>query len=63
MLSFIPVILASGTIAGYFVGRYIEEKLVTNYFALPICIGIGTIASIIEVVRIIKLTLKIEKKG
>ena len=62
MVSFIPVILAAGPLTGYFAGEYLEKKLSVGPFVVFISIGIGSMASIVEVVRIIRLVLKIEKK-
>jgi len=62
ILSFIPVILITGTLAGYFIGEYLEKKLKTGSFILAVCIILGIAASIAEVVRIVRLALKINKK-
>jgi len=63
MLSFIPFILVGGALTGYLAGDYIGKKFSSLAFAVPICIGIGLIASIIEVIRIVKLALKIDRKA
>lgn len=62
LLSYIPVVLATGVIGGYFAGRFIEIRFMHSKSAAPICAGIGLAASIIEVIRIIRITLKIENK-
>jgi len=63
ILSFIPFILAGGALTGYLAGDYIAKKFSSAAFALPICVGIGLAASIIEVIRIVKLALKIDRKA
>jgi hypothetical protein len=62
ILSFIPFVLAGGAVAGYLTGDYIEKKFSSVSFAVPVCIGIGLVVSVIEVVRIIKLAVRIEGK-
>jgi hypothetical protein len=61
MVSFIPVVLAAGPIAGYVAGDYLQKKLGLPYYAAIICIGIGFIAGITEVIRIIRLVVKISR--
>ncbi len=61
MISFIPVVLAAGIFSGYFVGEFLIRKTGVPAFILPLCIIIGTLASVIEVARIIRLVIKAEK--
>jgi len=61
MLSFLPIILAAGPLFGYFTGSFLKEKFGLPEYILFICIGIGFLASIKEVIRIIKIVSKIEK--
>ena len=63
ILSFIPLVLAGGAIAGYLAGDYIEKKFSNLSFALPAFVVIGLLGSAIEVIRIIKLALKIDRKA
>ena len=62
ILSFIPFILVGGALTGYLAGDYIAKRFVSASPAVPICIGIGLVASVIEVIRIVKLALKIDRK-
>lgn len=62
LISFIPVILAAGPLSGFFVGSFLKEKFRLSAYFLFICIGLGVIISIKEVVRIIRLVLNIDKK-
>jgi len=62
MISFIPIILATGPLAGYFIGDYIEKRFDLPSYAAFICIGAGFAASILEVARIIRKVLSIDRK-
>lgn len=64
ILSFIPFVLFGGALFGYILGDYLENK----YFpaplvVFPICIGLGMLVSAMEVVRIIKLAVKISESN
>lgn len=62
ILSFIPFVLMGGAFLGYIGGDYLEKKIVSAPFiVLPVCIAIGMLVSVIEVVRIIKLAVKINE--
>ena len=61
MISFIPIILAAGPLSGYVAGDYLEKRFSLSPYVILICIGLGSIASIIEVVKIIKRVLQINK--
>jgi len=63
ILSFIPLVLAGGVIVGYLAGDYIEKKFLNLSFVVPLFVIIGLLGSVIEVVRIIKLALKIDRKA
>ena len=62
LLSFIPVVMAAGPLAGYFLADYLEKKFGFPGFTSIICITVGFIACIRETVRIIRLALKTEKE-
>ena len=62
LLSFIPIILVTGPLAGYFLSDYLEKKFNLPNFTSAICIIIGFIASARETVRIIRLALKTERE-
>jgi len=61
LLSFIPVVMAAGPLAGYFLADYLERRFGLPYFTGVIFITIGFAASVRETVRIISLALKTEK--
>jgi hypothetical protein len=63
ILSVIPFVLAAGAAAGYFMGDYLEKKFLLPHFYMPICIGIGLLTSVMEVARIIRLAVKIDRKN
>lgn len=62
LLSFIPVILVTGPMAGYFLADYLKVRFGFPSYTYPICVTIGFIASAIETIRIIRLALKAENK-
>ncbi|MDD4894366.1 MAG: hypothetical protein PHW54_03530 [Candidatus Omnitrophica bacterium] len=62
MISFIPVMLAAGPFMGYIAGDYLVKKTGVGYI-LFVCIGIGFIASITEVIKIIRLVTKLTDKS
>ena len=62
LLSFIPIILAVGPLAGYFAADYLEKKFGFPGFTSPVFIIVGFIASARETVRIIRLALKTEEE-
>lgn len=62
MLSFIPVILACGPLSGYFVGIFLDSKLKTGLFFTYLLILTGFGSALLETVKIVKLTRKIEEK-
>ena len=62
LLSFIPIIMAAGPLAGYFLADYLEKRFGFPDFTAVICITIGFASSVRETVRLIKLALKAEKE-
>jgi hypothetical protein len=56
---YIPVILATGPMAGHFAGEYLKTKFNAPGFVSMICIAVGFIAGGIETARTIKLISKI----
>lgn len=62
MISYIPIMLAAGPLAGFFLGDYLQEKFSLPFYFVIICAGAGIVLGIRESVRIIRLVLKIDKK-
>lgn len=62
LISFIPVVLAAGPIAGYFLGEYLERKFGFAPYISMSLVAIGFIAGAGEVVRILKLIKKSDRE-
>jgi hypothetical protein len=62
LMTYVPVILAAGPLAGYVLGDYVQKKFVPSPFILLLCMGLGFLTGLVEIVRIIRLILKMEKK-
>ena len=61
LVSFIPVVLAAGPIAGYFFGEYLEKKFGFAPYISMSLVALGFIAGAREVVRILRLIKKSDK--
>jgi len=59
---FILLSLVTGPLAGYFAGDYLATKFSLPAFFVFICIGVGFLSSIFEVVRIARFLLKREEQ-
>jgi len=55
LVSFIPVILAAGPLAGYFLGDYLEKRIGFSPYLSLICLAIGFVTSVREIIKILKL--------
>jgi F0F1-type ATP synthase assembly protein I len=63
LVSFIPVVMAAGPIAGYFLGEYLERKFgFAPYLSISL-VALGFIAAAREVVRILRLINKSDRKS
>jgi F0F1-type ATP synthase assembly protein I len=62
LISFIPMILVAGPLAGLLAAEILEKKFGSNSVVLFVCITIGFITSISEVIRIIRRVVKIDNK-
>ena len=62
MLSFIPLVLAAGPVAGYVAGKYLEERFGLPGYVSLVLILIGLAGSVMEIARIIKFALRTESK-
>lgn len=63
LVSFIPVVLAAGPIAGYFLGEYLEKKFGFAPYISMSLVAIGFIAGAREVVRILKLIKRSDRES
>lgn len=59
MLAYIPFILIASPWAGYSLGEVVEKKFSLGPMAYLVGFGLGMVVAIVEIFRIIKLTLKI----
>lgn len=63
LISFVPVILAAGPLAGYFLGDYLEKKIgFAPYLSLS-CLALGLVTSVREIIKILKLIDKTDRKS
>jgi len=51
---YIPMMLCSGPLAGYFLGRWSEQRFQTSKIVMLLLILMGFIAAIFESIRIIQ---------
>lgn len=63
LLSFVPVVLAAGPLAGYFLGDYLEKKIGYAPYLSLICLALGFFTSIREIIKILKLVQKTDAKS
>lgn len=63
LISFIPVVLAAGPLAGYFLGDYLEKKIGFAPYLSLLCLALGFASSIMEIVKILKLIHKTDAKA
>jgi F0F1-type ATP synthase assembly protein I len=61
LVSFIPVVMAAGPIAGYFLGDYLEKKFGFAPYISMSLVAIGFISGAREVVRILRFINKSDK--
>ncbi|MCK9604337.1 MAG: hypothetical protein M0R66_08275 [Candidatus Omnitrophica bacterium] len=59
----IPFVLLSGPIGGYLVGLFLAEKFHLSRNAVLICLAIGSLASFLQTIKIIRTMLKLDKKS
>jgi len=60
-LAYIPLILVTGPVGGYVLGDILEKKCGWRG-AVPVCLALFTAASLVEIVRIIKMVARMDKK-
>jgi len=63
LISFIPVILAAGPLAGYFLGDYLEKKIGFAPYLSLLCMALGLVASAKEIIKILKLIHNTDTKS
>ena len=62
MLSYIPFILVTGPLSGYWIGDYLVKRFHVSKGVLGLVVLLGTFVSIQEVIRIIRLVSNIDKR-
>jgi hypothetical protein len=62
LATFIPFVLASGTLGGYFLGEYLKKNFNLNAKVADAFILVGLSLSLLEATRIIKELVKLGKK-
>lgn len=60
-LSYIPVILAVGPLSAWALGDYLKKKFGLPDYVPQVFAGLGLIAAVMEIVRVIKLVSKVDK--
>jgi len=60
---FLPATLVAGPLAGYYLGEYLKNKLNLSDNAVTIFVLVGLLVSLLEVVRIIRVIIREQKKG
>lgn len=61
LLSFIPFVLAAAPLGGWFLGEFLQKRFNLSVYVTYACILIGVAAGIREVVKIIRLVIKIDR--
>jgi len=61
-LMFVPMVLGAGPLGGYILGKYLQDTFSLPGFVLPVLVVLGTIGSMGEVARVIRLLIKTEDK-
>jgi hypothetical protein len=61
-LSFIPFVLVAGISAGYFIGSLLVKKFNLPPVAISVSVVAGIFISAVEIVRIVRLVIKIDRK-
>ena len=63
LLSFLPFVLVTGPIAGFYLGSYLEKRFNLPSYVSMVLIVIGFIASVMETIKVIKAVLLAQEKA
>ncbi len=63
LISFIPVALAAGPLAGYFLGEYLDKKFGFAPYLTLLCLTLGFVTSVMEIIKILRLIYNTDKKS
>ena len=58
LLSFVPVVLAAGPLAGYFLGEFLEKKIGFAPYLSLVFMGLGFYTGVREIIKILKIINK-----
>lgn len=61
--TFIPIVLISGPIAGYVVGDFLKTHFHLKRYVVLVSLAIGSIASYLETIRLIRAMIKVDRKA
>ena len=59
---FIPIMLATGPVAGFFAGNFLHKKFSLGHWVIFFAITVGFLSGFYETIKIIKLVTKVEKE-
>ena len=61
-ITFIPFMLAAGPLSGYFAGSFLQKKFNLSPWVVLFSIAVGFITGVMEMVRILKIVSRMNKK-
>jgi hypothetical protein len=62
ILSYIPLLLVAGPLAGFLFGSFLERKFGFSSYVTVITAAAGFLMAVAETVRLIRIALKAERK-
>ena len=60
--SFIPLVMISGPLGGYFLGDFLQRRFSWGKHATLVCTLLGLASAIVETIRIIRAMIQVEKQ-
>jgi hypothetical protein len=61
LISLIPIIMAVTPLAGFALGEYLQNRFKLGGHIVLVFIALGFLSAIFEIIRIIRLVIRIEK--
>ncbi|MBF0483435.1 MAG: AtpZ/AtpI family protein [Candidatus Omnitrophica bacterium] len=62
IMTFVALVIAAGPLSGFFLGDFLMKHFNWKWPILLICIGAGFLASLLEVIRLVRLAQKFDKE-
>lgn len=62
LLSFLPFVMVAGPLAGFFAGDYLIRRFNFPVYTSYILAGLGFLGSLRETIRIIRVTIKMDRE-